>query len=537
MSHSIPRALARLSPAVLPALALAGAGTLLVPAKDSYGFSTLGTALNVSSERDWRIFDNFADATANNNNVADANYPGWFGAEMAMWKAASEWGSRAHGTGTGDSTQTTIGDGAANFDFFFGGAATSGGSVHKIVSAIPSCGGGGTLAYVTNGGNAWDMTFCDEWTWADGPGTITGSQFDIQAVGCHEIGHSLGLGHSNTGAATMFGSIGNGSTGPRSIHSDDIAGVQSIYGAADPAKPRITAVSIDLPGNMITITGANFSATDNEVWFATSYATAPNDDPRVMVTGVASPSGTSITVALPFNAGDGDVHVRNATAGGASLSNGWPVDLNGATGPMIDISGFSPASVASLVPGTSQTVTILGTGFTGSTTVTVDNVAVDPSRYTFVNSTTITLDMPQVSSLGSVPVRVDDGALNDTLSITVFAPSAPTLQVGNGEIATSNQVPSAMGLDVIYAGPPGEFHYVLGSSSNVPSTIPLVSLCLGNAFSDLNAIASGVVGAAGYNQVNVPLPPLFLIAYFQSLSFSQGTPIPTSNCQEALLLP
>ena len=108
-----------------------------------------------------------------------------------------------------------------------------------------------------------------------------------------------------------------------------------------------------------------------------------------------------------------------------------------------------------------------------------------------VSSTSITLDMPQVSALGSIPVRVDDGALNATSSITVVAPPDPVLQIGNGEIASLNIIPSGNGLDVIYAGLPGEFHFVLGSTSNVPSTIPIVSLCLGNGFTDLFEVASG----------------------------------------------
>ena len=518
---------------VAPAFALGAVALLLAPAEESYGFSTLGTALNVSSERDFRIFDNFADTQSNNNLTAHASYPGWLGAEQALWKAAAEWGSRPHGDGLGDPTQT-IGEGGANFDFFFGGACTGPGNGAQVVSVTPSCGGGGVFAYVSAGGNSWTMIFCDEWTWSDGPGGPSGGQIDMQGVGCHEFGHSLGLGHSSVGGATMVGSTTNG-FGQRSIASDDIAGVQSIYGAADPGKPVISGVSVDMLANTITITGSNFSASGNELWFTSSFATTPVTDPRVILTGVASPSGTSIAVSLPRNAGDGDVHVRNTTAGGAGLSNGWPVDLNGASGPSIEITGATPAAVDCLIPGTDQTVTLSGNGFTANTTVTIDGVLMDPADYTFVSSTTITLDMPQVSALGSIPVRVDDGALNATSSITVVAPPDPVLQIGNGEIASLNIIPSGNGLDVIYAGPPGEFHFVLGSTSNVPSSIPIVSLCLGNNFSDLFEVTSGVIAAQGYNSLHIVLQPTFGLFYFQSLSFSQGTPLPASNCQETLI--
>jgi hypothetical protein len=227
--------------------------------------------------------------------------------------------------------------------------------------------------------------------------------------------------------------------------------------------------------------------------------------------------------------------VRNTATGGASLSNGWPVDLMGASGPSIEITGTSPVAVDCLIPGTDQTVTISGNGFTANTTVTIDGVLMDPADYTFVSSTSITLDMPQVSALGAIDVRVDDGALNDTSSITVVAPPDPVLQIGNGEIASLNIIPSGNGLDVIWAGTPGEFHFVIGSTSNVPSSIPIVSLCLGNNFQDLFEVTSGVIAAAGYNSLHIALQPTFGLFYYQSLSFSQGTPIPTSNCQETLI--
>ena len=57
---------------------------------------------------------------------------------------------------------------------------------------------------------------------------------DLLTVAAHEIGHNLGLDHSNDPNALMFPSY----SGPhRSLGNDDIAGVQSLYGlAAQPAE-------------------------------------------------------------------------------------------------------------------------------------------------------------------------------------------------------------------------------------------------------------------------------------------------------------
>lgn len=59
---------------------------------------------------------------------------------------------------------------------------------------------------------------------------ITRTSFDLVAVATHEIGHSLGLGHSPIQTAIMRSSFNSG-TSQRFLDSDDINGIQSIYGS------------------------------------------------------------------------------------------------------------------------------------------------------------------------------------------------------------------------------------------------------------------------------------------------------------------
>jgi hypothetical protein len=87
------------------------------------------------------------------------------------------------------------------------------------------------LAYFYNGSTnlAADVFFDDSDPWQE-VGTLP--RPDILGAAIHEIGHTLGLGHSADATANMywifhrFQGLGTGQ-----LFADDIAGIQSIYGA------------------------------------------------------------------------------------------------------------------------------------------------------------------------------------------------------------------------------------------------------------------------------------------------------------------
>ncbi len=312
---------------LLPSVALVCAAMLLVPAEQASAFSKIGGSLGVG-QRDLRTFNNFGDAGANNNVRGFPDFPGWLGLEQAIWKGAADWNSVPRSS-SGDTSQTQIGNGLANFDVFWIGAANGiGNSNNNIASAISSC-GGGTLAFTeTPISDGWRIRFCDEWNWADGPAGIGGGVFDLQGIMTHEYGHALGLGHSGVGNATMWPSGGAGQTSLRSIEADDRAGLQCVYGANSGARPTITSVSYS--GGNITIDGTAFDiGTTNEVWFTNDNVSATNSDARVRVLGVASSGGgTQITIPIPANAGMGDVVVKNSGGMHTDLSNTYPSTLD-----------------------------------------------------------------------------------------------------------------------------------------------------------------------------------------------------------------
>ena len=507
--------------------ALGATALLLAPVRGSYGFAKIGGSLAPGTQRDVRVFNNFQDGAANNNLAFEPRFPGWVGAEQALWKAASEWGSGPHGDGGGDPTQTTLGDGLGNFDFFFsGGADGAGGSNRNIISTIPNC-GGGTLAYVQSPiADGWTMKFCEEWTWSDGPGQPGGNRIDIQGVGTHELGHSLGLGHSLVSGATMVGSISGNGISARSIADDDINGLQCVYGPVSATKVTITAVAVDLLQDTVTIDGFNFSDTGNEVWFTRAALSNPGVDPQIRVTGVdATSGGTHIVVSIPPDAGSGDVAVKSTATGHDSLSNSWPLDVLGGTNPL-SIHLLTPSPIPALLPGTSQSVTILGTGFDATVTLAIDGTSLAPGSYTVGGESSITLDMPQLAALGLHTLTIQKGTELADETIELVAPSAPVVQAGTGDPAN----PVTGSVPILLAGPVGELEYVVWSLSNLPSAFPPYgSLEIGDNFTGLCSLGTFVIPAAGWTGQVFPLLPGNLVVYVQAVTLDQGLPVVTSN--------
>lgn len=68
-----------------------------------------------------------------------------------------------------------------------------------------------------------------DWTSQSEPDGCSG-EFFIEGVQVHEIGHGLGLGHTNVSGATMFPSVSSCNNGPATTEADDEAGICDLYG-------------------------------------------------------------------------------------------------------------------------------------------------------------------------------------------------------------------------------------------------------------------------------------------------------------------
>lgn len=315
---------------------LTGSAMLMVP-DSAVGYSTIGGSLG-TGQRDHRLYDTFTSSGANNNTTEIANMPGYVGAELAIWKGGAEWGARAFGDGSGDTTQSNLGDGGANFNFFWNGEANGIGGANDNIHSPISGSSGGVLAFTeTPIADGWRIRYYQSWSWQDGPGTVS-SGIDLQGVACHELGHALGLGHSTVGGATMFPSISGTGTAQRSIETDDKNGVKAVYGTLSASMPEITSVTGSLQaGGTITINGSGFHASNNRIWLDSDVVNGANSggEPFIIDNQPSTNGGTKITLTLPgsgFVAGS--IHVKDGSHNNHwAVSEGHPFD---ASGPAVD---------------------------------------------------------------------------------------------------------------------------------------------------------------------------------------------------------
>ncbi len=157
--------------------------------------------------------------------------PGYVAADYAadISSALDTWASVSLFTNLG-----LVADGGVN------AAATeaSGGALGDIRVAAWEIAAAGVLAHAYQPGTeslfglggtiAGDMHFDVAWTWVDDPTDAAADpDFDFYTVALHELGHSLGLGHSTVFGSVMYPYYGGAL---RALTADDIAGIQAIYG-------------------------------------------------------------------------------------------------------------------------------------------------------------------------------------------------------------------------------------------------------------------------------------------------------------------
>ncbi len=126
-----------------------------------------------------------------------------------------------------------------------------------------------------NGGtDAGDMLLNSNVNWQ------IGSNYDLMTVVAHEFGHTLGLGESSVSSAVMYGTY-NGIK--QALATDDISGVQSIYGTRqfdqfnsggtrNISYQSATNINSFMKNSQVAIPGLDITTNGDSEWF---YVNAP----------------------------------------------------------------------------------------------------------------------------------------------------------------------------------------------------------------------------------------------------------------------
>ena len=182
----------------------------------------------------------------------------------------------------------------------------------------------GTLAHCffppPNGGPlAGDCHFDEAETWTVGD-PVTG--IDLDTVALHELGHGIGLDHSDVNAAVMFAFYGGAR---RELHADDVAGAQAIYGTRFRwgSLGGVITSSIAVANNADGRLEIFARGTDGALWH--QWQTAPSAGPWSGWSGLGG--GIVGTPAVGQNA-DGRLEVFVRGTDGA-LWHQWQVAPNG----------------------------------------------------------------------------------------------------------------------------------------------------------------------------------------------------------------
>ena len=77
-------------------------------------------------------------------------------------------------------------------------------------------------------GGAVDIALSLYYNWTTGSSPFA---INVETVALHEVGHLLGLAHSNVRKATMYASYTRIDT---TLHADDIEEISTLYAASDP---------------------------------------------------------------------------------------------------------------------------------------------------------------------------------------------------------------------------------------------------------------------------------------------------------------
>ncbi len=259
----------------------------------------------------------------------------------------------------------------------------------------------------------------------------------------HVVGRGLKVGVADPNGAgfrpqtvTISGNSSDTAQAPSPINVDNVDGL-TITGNTVPMTAGAMAA---VTGSCnVAVSGNSFPGGDSESWFepwlcSVSPATGPVGS-SVTVGGSGFTGATSVTVngtaaaftvsspgqiALTVPNGATSGPIRVATRNGTATSS-TSFTVGAATAPPPQITSFAPASGQA-----GSTVTVSGSGFTGTTSVSLNGT---PASFAVSSASQLTLTVPSGATSGPIQVTTPAGAVSSASSFTVTSSPPPLPQI------------------------------------------------------------------------------------------------------------
>lgn len=205
---------------------------VLVAVAALVGVGALSAYVLLSPARTWDSPPNYIVDNRGLTGVNDGN-GGVSAVVNAINNSSVGWNSTSAGTvvsaSSGSVSGFSLGDGVPMLNFRDPQNACTGNCLAATFTGFYQQRSNGTYRIydadiVTNTSHSWTSQG------EDPGGSGCSSEFYIEGVQVHEVGHGLGLGHSNTSGATMFPSVSACNNAPASIATDDANAIVALYG-------------------------------------------------------------------------------------------------------------------------------------------------------------------------------------------------------------------------------------------------------------------------------------------------------------------
>ena len=237
----------------------------------------------------------------------------------------------------------------------------------------------------------------NEWS---GPQDPPSGTMDIRGIAAHEFGHAIGLDHSAIRTSTMYAAALNRGQHLRTLHADDIAGVEFLYDTRAGASPAASILEVEPSSgpaagrNEVLIRGRNFTWDQNSTLYAggrrlSSSAWTIEDCCLIRVNRMIS-----------GNAGAADIRLTSEL-GDVVLEGGYRY-----LAPAPELAAISPGEgpVTGGIP-----VTVTGENFSSAAEVRIGGVELEDAVW--IDSRMIRGSLPRRSRGGIFDVTVaQDGA-------------------------------------------------------------------------------------------------------------------------------